>query len=118
MSKDEGSQREPAFFIDPILPGSEEPETSERRTFADHLAAIVRVGEFLHEQHGAVRMTRRAALKYAVNQYRQTDGVDIDDFWRLRPDLKPVDFDEKRDVCMDGHPAHWAKLARDKPARD
>lgn len=103
-------RREPAFFIDPNLPGSKDPATGRKRTYADYMATLVEACEHLHKHHGAVKMDRRHLQEFVITEYRKRTE-DIEEFWQLRPDLKPADWAEQKDVYMDAHRAHWEKLA-------
>lgn len=103
-------QKRPAFFVDPNLPGTKDPRTGAKRTYADFMAAIVGTCEHLHDNFGAKNMDRRHLQEFIVNDYRSS-YEDIEEFWKLRPDLKPADWAEQKDVYMNAHRIHWEKLA-------
>lgn len=102
------------MMVSPPYPGRKDPGSGERHTFEDYMAHLYDIGEFLHRYHGASAMTPRSNLQFIMRQYRSNPEEDIERFWKARPELRPMDWEENRDIYLNGHPDRWKRLAWDE----
>lgn len=101
-------RRKPVMMIQPLLPGTVKPDGS-KATLEEFHSQVYDLGAFMHKYHGAELMTPEEGLQTIVKDYIAQDA-DIEKFWALRPDLKPVDWTERRADYLAGGKA-WEGLA-------